>query len=154
MNRFLPGYAKALMLALLCQSAPSWAVDPNCNANVAPNGAINNYFGAPSPAQRQNATDAIAQLDFGDLYRAPPFRINVGAVRLDAQGLNAAGDANWQVQINGVHGNSSIAHAQIAGTLGFASTADRQAYIQRIARNALVQSLNTGNRQDATGICN
>jgi len=145
-----------LFLAVCCASlsAPCWSQDPNCNANVAAHGAINNYFGAPNANQTRDATNAIAQLDFADLYRAPPFRINQGLVRLDAQGPNAAGDANWQVQINGINGNSTIAHAQVQAALGNASTAARRTYVQRMVRSALNQSLNSGNRFDATGACN
>lgn len=137
-------------------SAPETFVDPNCQVNVAAGAAIPNYFGAPNAAQRNDATNAIALLDFADLYRNPPFRIQgpAGLVRLDVQGAIAGGGRNWQVQINGVAGNSTISTMLIAGGLAGASTADRQAFVQRSARNGLVQSLATANIYNVTGNCN
>lgn len=150
MKKVLTAFA---VMGSLVTASSAWAIDPNCAVNVGVNGAINNYFGAPNNNQTRDATNVIAQLDFADLYRQPPFRINGNLVRLDAQGLNGAGDSNWQVQINGVNGNSTIAHAQIVAAVGNASTADRQRNVERSARNALNQSLNTGNRYDVTGHC-
>jgi hypothetical protein len=123
---------------------------------VVPGGAIPGYFGAPNAAQRNDATNAIARLTFADLYRNPPFRINGPAnlVRLDVQGAIAGGGRNWQVQINGIGGNSTIAHMLINGAVGGASTPDRQANVQRSARNALNQSLATGNTFSVGGFCN
>ena len=91
-------------------------------------------------------------LTFVNIYRLPPYRINSPLVRLDAQGINAAGDANWQLQINGAHGHTSIGHVQVANAVGNA-TGSNQAYVQRMVRNALNNSLNSGNRYDVTGNC-
>ena len=129
-------------------------VDPNCQVNVVAGAAIPNYFGPPNAAQRNDATAAISQLTFGDLYRNPPFSIGAGLVRLDVQGAIPNGGRNWQIQINGVHGHSTISTMLIAGAVGNASTPDRQAYVQRMARNALNQSLATGNIYSVTGFCN
>jgi len=129
------------------------AVDPNCNTNLVNNGPINNYLN-PTNAQRSDGSDVIAMLTFADLYRMPPFRINNGRVRLDVQGAIPGGGRNWQVQVNGVHGNSTIAHANIAGTLAGASTAERQRYVERKFRNALVSSLNSGDSFALNGNCN
>ena len=132
-----------------------FAQDPNCNVNVGANGPINNIFpGNINQNARDQAQRAIANLDFADLYRDPPFRINRPPVRLDAQGTNHAGDANWQIQVNGVNGHSTIAHVQVSANLANASTLARQTYVQRRVRHALNESLNTGNRYDVTGICN
>jgi hypothetical protein len=139
------------------QSAtPAPAVDPNCQVNVVAGGAIPNYFGVPNNAQRNDATNAIAQLTYGDLYRNPPFSIAgpAGLVRLDVQGVIAGGGRNWQVQINGIVGHSTVSTMLITGAVGNASTPDRQAYVQRSARNALNQSLATGNVYSVTGFCN
>lgn len=137
-------------------TAPMPEVDPNCQVNVVAGAAIPHYFGAPNGAQTADATNAIAQLTFADLYRMPPFRINgpAGLVRLDVQGVIAGGGRNWQVQINGVPGASTISTMLINGAVGGASTPDRQAYVQRSARNGLVQSLNTGNIYNVGGFCN
>jgi hypothetical protein len=138
------------------QAPPQAAVDPNCQVTVVAGGAIPNYFGAPNAAQRNDATNAIAQLQFADLYRNPPFRINgpAGLVRLDVQGGIAGGGRNWQVQINGIGGHTTISAMLINGAVGNASTPDRQAYVTRSARNGLVQSLNTGNLYNVGGFCN
>jgi len=168
MRVILPISALLLILCAACRpaankvvettttTAPEAFVDPNCQVNVAAGAAIPNYFGAPNAAQRNDATNAIAQLTFADLYRNPPFRINgpAGLVRLDVQGAIAGGGRNWQVQINGIAGNSTISTMLIAGGLAGASTADRQAFVQRSARNGLVQSLATGNIYNVTGNCN
>jgi hypothetical protein len=100
---------------------PAPLVDPNCQVNVVGGAAIPNYFGAPSPAQFSDATDAIAQLTFGDLYRNPPFSIPSGLVRLDVQGAIGGGGRNWQVQINGIAGHSTISTMLIDGAVGHAS---------------------------------
>jgi hypothetical protein len=120
-----------------------------CNGALVANGPIPGYL-APNAATRRNASDAIAQLTFANLYRAPPFRITVGNVRLDAQG-NTGTHANWQAQV----GNSSIAAALIANPLGAANTTQLRAYVQRQARNALVQSLNAAQIEqlNANGAC-
>jgi hypothetical protein len=44
---------------------------------------------------------------------------------------------NWQVQINGIAGASTVSTMLIDGTAGGASTPERQAFVQRSARNAL-----------------
>ena len=130
--------------------------DPNCVVNVVAGAPIPNYFGVPNAAQRNDATNAIAALTFADLYRNPPFRIHgpAGLVRLDVQGAIAGGGRNWQVQINNVHGNSTISTMLVAGGLAGASTADRRTFVQRSARNGLVQSLGTGNIYNVNGNCN
>jgi len=149
-------HRQAAPVAETATTAPQPDVDPNCQVNVVAGAAIPNYFGPPNGAQSGDATNAIAQLTFGDLYRLPPFRINgpAGLVRLDVQGAIGGGGRNWQVQINGVHGASTISTMLINGAVGNASTPERQAYVARSARNALVQSLNTGNVYNVGGFCN
>lgn len=131
-------------------------VDPNCQVNVVAGGAFPNPFPGMNNNQRADATNAIALLAFADLYRNPPFRINGPAnlVRLDVQGGVAGNGRNWQVQINGVNGASTVATMLIDGTLAGASTADRQAFVQRSARSGLVQSLGSGSTFRVTGNCN
>lgn len=126
--------------------------DPNCTITITPGGQIPNYYN-PSPANRQDATDAIAQLTFADIWRLPPFRITVRTVRLDVQGAIAGGGRNWQVQVNGIQGASTISAVLVQGNLATASTAERQAYVQRMVRQALVESLNTARIEDVNGPC-
>lgn len=126
--------------------------DPNCTISITNTGPINNYH-VPSPANIQDATDAISQLVFADIWRLPPFRISVRTVRLDVQGAIAGGGRNWQVQINGISGASTISAIIVQGNLATASTEERRAYVQRMVRNALVQSLNTARSMDVNGPC-
>jgi hypothetical protein len=131
-------------------------IDPNCQVNVAAGGPFPNPYPGMNNAQHADATNVIAQLTFGDLYRNPPFRIQGPAnlVRLDVQGVIPGNGRNWQVQVNGVNGASTLSTMLIDGTLAGASTADRQVYVARSARNGLVQSLNSGNTYRVTGDCN
>lgn len=126
--------------------------DPNCTINIINTGAINNYH-APSPVNMQDASDAVSQLTFADIWRLPPFRISVRTVRLDVQGAIAGGGRNWQIQINGINSPSTFSAVTVQGNLATASTQERQAYVQRMVRNALVQSMNAAHSMDVTGPC-
>jgi hypothetical protein len=126
--------------------------DPNCTITITNTGPLPNYR-QPSQANIADATDAISQLVFADIWRLPPFRITVRSVRLDVQGAVAGGGRNWQVQINNINAPSTFAGAIIQGNLATASTAERQAYVQRQARNALVQSINDRQMKDVNGPC-
>jgi hypothetical protein len=55
-----------------------------CAGNLVNDGPIRGLLRL-NQNQKKAATNAVAQLTFADLYRAPPFRITVGNVRLDAQ---------------------------------------------------------------------
>lgn len=134
------------------QTATETFNDPNCTITINAQGPINNYH-APSQQNIQDATDAISQLVFADIWRLPPFRISVRSVRLDVQGAIAGGGRNWQVQINGISGASTISAIIVQGNLATASTEERRTYVQRMVRNALVQSLNTARSMDVNGPC-
>jgi hypothetical protein len=138
-----------LVLLLTAVSAAAFAQDPNCNTNLVQGLMIPGYV-APNGATQANASNAIARLMFADIWRLPPFRITENNVRLDVQGAIAGGGRNWQAQV----GPNSIAHANIVGTLAGASTVARRTYIQRVFRNALVQSLADGHSYTLTGNCN
>jgi hypothetical protein len=127
-------------------------VDPNCTITVTPGAGIPNYY-APSPANRNDATTAIALLTFGDIWRLPPWRIVQGSVRLDVQGAIAGHGRNWQVQVNGIQGHSTISGITVQGNLATASTPARQAYVERMVRRALVDSLTSALLQDVNGPC-
>ncbi|MBV8256154.1 MAG: hypothetical protein JO154_26405 [Chitinophaga sp.] len=133
--------------------APELMTDPNCTITVSIGQNIPNY---PANVSNKNITDAqnaIGQLTFADIWRLPPFRIEYGSVRLDVQGAIAGGGRNWQVQINGINGNSTISATLVQGNLATASTAERQQYVQRMVRNALEQSLSTKKVTDVNGPC-
>jgi hypothetical protein len=134
------------------QEASELLNDPNCTISINSMGPIRNYH-VPSPANIQDATDVVSQLEFADIWRLPPFRINVRSVRLDVQGAIAGGGRNWQVQINGIDGASTISAITVQGNLATASTAERRNYVQRMVRSALVQSLHNANSMDVNGPC-
>ncbi|PRP90769.1 hypothetical protein ENSA5_62030 [Enhygromyxa salina] len=93
----------------------------------------------PNAGQRRDCHDVIAQLQFADLGRGPGTLHTVGAVRLDMQGHNAAGDANIQVQIGG----GSCASALISHTvLAITDPANQRGGAQG-ARSVLEQSLDS-----------
>jgi hypothetical protein len=142
-----------LAVAIGLSSLPALAEDPNCKVSVRSGSAIRNAYTSATSRNESDAKSAIGNLDFADLYRRPPFRINRSSVRLDAQGLSGGGDANWQVQINGISGSSTIAHVQVEAELGGASTRERQQYVQRKVRGALLESLRTGKSYRVTGSC-
>ncbi|MBC9909890.1 hypothetical protein [Chitinophaga varians] len=127
--------------------------DPNCTINITPQGAIPNYPGTVSNKNITDAQNAIGQLTFADIWRLPPFRIEYGTVRLDVQGAIAGGGRNWQVQINGMQGGSTISATLVQGNLATASSSERQQYVQRMVRNALEQSLASRNVMNVNGPC-
>ncbi|QJB31541.1 hypothetical protein HF324_09220 [Chitinophaga oryzae] len=132
---------------------PEILVDPNCTITIVVGNNIPNY---PSTVSKKNITDAqnaIGRLTFADIWRLPPWRIEEGTVRLDVQGAIANGGRNWQVQINGINGNSTISATLVQGNLATASTAERQQYVQRMVRRALEDSLSTKKVTDVNGPC-
>lgn len=79
---------------------------------------IPNQPGPINANQRADAIRAIQQLQFADIYRAGNTIANDHSVRIDCQGVNVAGQANLQAQLNGVQGNSTIAHVLVDQTVG------------------------------------
>lgn len=79
---------------------------------------ISNQAGVINSNQRADAIRAIQQLQLADIYRAGNTIAIEHTVRIDCQGVNGAGQANLQAQLNGVHGNSTIAHVLVDATVG------------------------------------
>ncbi|WPQ61434.1 hypothetical protein SIO70_24035 [Chitinophaga sancti] len=132
---------------------PKILVDPNCTITIAAGNNIPNYPSAVSNRNIVDAQNAIGRLTFADIWRLPPWRIEEGTVRLDIQGAIAGGGRNWQVQINGINGNSTISATLVQGNLATASTTERQQYVQRMVRRALEDSLSTQKITDVNGPC-
>ena len=96
--------------------------------------------GQPTPRQRSDCHEVIAQLDFADLGRGAGTLHEFGQVRLDLQGRTGAGDVNLQVQI----GRATVAAALIAHTvLGAGDEANRRGAASA-AISVLNQSLDSG----------
>ncbi|WP_143306456.1 hypothetical protein [Chitinophaga vietnamensis] len=126
--------------------------DPDCVINIVAAGSVQNYQ-SPNSQQQQDAEKAIAQLTFFDIWRLPPFRIDVGTVRLEVIAAIAGGGRTWQIDINGVERMTTIASADIQGNLATASSDARRAYVEKMARQALLTSLFSAQKQDAIGPC-
>lgn len=132
---------------------PEIRVDPNCTITITVENDIPNY---PSKVSNKNIVDAqnaIGRLTFSDIWRLPPWRIEEGTVRLDVQGAIAGGGRNWQVQINGTSGSSTISATLVQGNLATASTTERQQYVQRMVRSALENSLAARRITNVNGPC-
>lgn len=126
--------------------------DPDCNISINSIGLIYNHC-TPSPANTQDATNAIFQLGFADIWRLPPFGITVGTVRLFVQGATEDGGRNWQIQVNDTNGANTISAVRVFGNLATASSQERQAYVQRMVRLALVESMNLAALREVFGPC-
>ncbi len=121
-------------------------------ANI-PNRAI------PNAAQRTDAILAISQVALADCWRLAQGGggrtiSNSPSVRIDVQSLDGAGVSNVQAQLNGVNGHSTIAHVQLAPSIGMTNgpRADAQAtYAIRQIRGALGNSLANGTTYTLTG---
>ena len=137
---------------ILSEEAATLLNDPQCVINTSNTGAIN-YYHAPSPANIQDAMDAISQLGFADIWRVPPFRITMQSVTLEVRAVLAGGGRNWLLLINGINGASTIAAITVQGNLATASTEERRTYVQSMTRSALVHSLNTALSIDVNGPC-
>jgi len=74
-------------------------------------GAIPNLH-APSVGQRGSAQNVIAQLQYSDLWRGAGTLRDNGIMRVDMQGHIPGPPIqyNIQVQIDGMQGNSTVAH--------------------------------------------
>ena len=115
-----------------------------------PNGVVFNA------AQRTDAMTAIGLVQLADVWRGPPANpiANTVRVRVDSQGNDANGRANLQAQLNGVNGNSTIAHVLVDATVGNAAgqaLAAQQLYAIRQIRGALQNSLVNGTTYTVTG---
>lgn len=115
-----------------------------------PNGVVFNA------AQRADAMTAIGLVQLADVWRGPQANpiANTVRVRVDSQGNDANGRANLQAQLNGVNGNSTIAHVLVDATVGNAAgqaQAAQQLYAIRQIRGALQNSLTNGTTYTVTG---
>lgn len=127
--------------------------DPNCTITITPQGGISYYPDNVADNNISDAQSAIDQLTFFDLWKLPPFRIDCGSVRLAVMGAIAGGGRTWQVQIIKGEEGFPISSVLVQGNLVTASTDERRDYVQKMARNALNESLSSRNTMDMTGPC-
>lgn len=90
-------------------------------------------------AQREAAYNVIAQLDYTDLWLGPGTLRSNQLMRVDMQGQIAGPpvQSNLQVQINGVQGRSTVAHAIVSASIMTNNQQNQQG-----ARNKVVEALN------------
>lgn len=94
-------------------------------------------------ATHDNTVDIINALSYADIWGGAGTIRTVGNVRMDRQGGIVVGGQNLQVQINGMHGNSTIATVIVAGTVAIAHiTVAQQTYAARKVKAAFFDGLN------------
>jgi len=119
--------------------------------NLTEGGAIPNYR-APGNAQRSSAQDVIAQLQYADIWRGAGTLHDDGVMRLDMQGQIAGPPKkqNLQVQIDGIAGNSTVAHANVSHSVMTDDPANQRGVARKVI-SALNQSLDSGNSYTVDG---
>lgn len=112
---------------------------------VVPGNAIPNLAVNLTQAQKTAAQNVIALLQYDDLFRAAGTLRNVPVMRVDMQGVipGPPQRSNIQVQINGVNGHSTVAHADFSRTLATANQPNQAGALNRVI-SALNQSLDSG----------
>lgn len=108
-------------------------------------GAAIPHIFLPNNAQRESAYQVIAQLEYADLWRgAGQLRTN-NVMRVDMQGHipGAITQYNIQVQVNGINGHSTVAHAIVSGSLQTTNAQNQQGALNAVIAG-LNQSIDTG----------
>jgi hypothetical protein len=112
---------------------------------------IPNHF-QPNQQQKAAAHEVIARLQYADLWRGAGTLHKNNLVRIDMQGT-ITGDPvrhNIQAQINGVRGNSTIAHADVSASLMTNDPSNQRGVAGKVI-SALNQSLDSGCSYRVTG---
>lgn len=135
----------------LMKSAGELANDPDCNINITPQGPINYYY-APSPDNIQDANKAISQLTYENIWKLPPFRMEVGTITQDIRAVIEGGGRNWQIYVNGINGNCIIASVMVQENLATASS-EKWPYILSMVKRAFELSINKGQVMNVNGPC-
>lgn len=119
--------------------------------------AIRNMPNSVNNRQKQDARHLIGLVEYRHFFRPQQGNVlkdkNAPLVRLDAQDRIADGTDNLQIQLNGVHGHSTIAHVLIRPTCAVPdapgnapanlsdAVGNKRRYVVRKVRAALFQSL-------------
>ncbi len=113
---------------------------------------INNHY-PPNNAQRSSAQNVIAQIDYAMIWLGAGTLVDNGVMRVDMQGtFNSGGQLyqNLQVQVDGVAGASTVAHANVCHTLMTADPQNQVGVANKVI-SALNQSLDTACSYTVTG---
>lgn len=119
--------------------------------NIIQGGPIPNYH-APTNTQRDSSQDVIAQLDYADIWRGPGTLHDDGVMRLDMQGIIPGPPQmqNLQVQVDGLQGNSTVAHANVSVSIQTNDPINQVGAKNKVI-SALNQSLDSGHSYTVTG---
>jgi hypothetical protein len=121
--------------------------------DVTQEGGINNYFDSANKTHTGDACDVIAMLEYSDIWRGSGTLHESGTMRLDMQGSYPEGSGtvyNLQVQVNGVRGSSTVAHALVSDEVQNDDPANQRGVAHKVI-SALNQSLDTGCTFRVTG---
>ncbi|MEI8592785.1 hypothetical protein [Photobacterium sp. Hal280] len=126
--------------------------------NVQQTGPINNLFpGSPNVFnnnQKEAVYNVIGQLTYADIYRNNAGTIVQNQImRLDMQGTFMQGNYrfhNLQVQVNGVNGNSTVAHVNVSEETMTNDQPNQQGVLRKV-QSALNQSFDSANSYQVTG---
>lgn len=124
--------------------------------SIVQNGPIPNYYTGLNAARRTAAQNVIAQLQYADLWRGAGTLYTNDLMRIDMQGLIPAhggtpAQSNIQVQVNGVTGHSTVAHANVSYSLNGITNAENQQGAANQVISALNRSLDSGYSYSVTG---
>ncbi len=121
---------------------------------VAPGGPIPNHFANANQRQLKAAQEVIAQLQYADIWRGAGtlHESKNELMRLDMQGTIPGNPVrhNIQVQVNGIQGASTVAHADVSASLMTHDAANQRGVANKVI-SALNQSLDNGQSYTVTG---
>ncbi|KPQ20802.1 MULTISPECIES: hypothetical protein [unclassified Halomonas] len=112
---------------------------------------IPNRYPKMTASQQHDAMLAIDAIDFADVWRDSGSISKRGEMRVDVQGRAGSQQQNLQVQLNDIKGNSTVACALVADSVGETSIEAQQVYALRKVKNALFSSLNDGHIYSVSG---
>jgi hypothetical protein len=106
----------------------------------------------PNRNQHASAQEVINQITYADLWRGAGTLHKNPEMRVDMQGIIAGNPVrhNIQVQVNGLKGASTVAHADVSASL-MTENADNQRGVANKVISALNQSLDSGHSYAVTG---
>lgn len=104
---------------------------------------------------RNDAHDAIGALQYTDLFRAAGTLTQSNTIRIDMQGHFQRNGLEWsniQAQVNGINGNSTVAHIEVSNAGANINDPTNQCGFANRVRSALEQSLDNGTTFQVTGM--